>query len=47
MLRQTLSTAIEAEEKGEIILVASILVDATEVPSEDQGKLRISGLQFF
>lgn len=38
--------AMEAE-KGGIISIAPLLVDAAELPSKGQGKLRISGLQFF
>lgn len=48
ILRQTLLTAIKVEKNpGEIISVASISADAAELPSEEQGKLRISGGQFF
>lgn len=39
--------AIEAEEKGEIISLASTLVDATALPTEKQGKLGLPGLQSF
>lgn len=46
VIRQMVSMAMEAE-KGGIISVAPLLVDAAELPSKGQGKLRISGLQFF
>lgn len=46
IVRQMVSTALEAEKVG-IISVASLLVDAAELPSKRQGKFRISGLQFF
>lgn len=46
IIRQMVSTAIEAE-KGGITSVASLFVDAAELPSKGKGKFRISGLQFF